>query len=451
MPLFALDLALVCGWGFLSLAGGAFVFYLVALLATRRHLSQAPPIVPDGDLPPISLLKPLKGLEDDLESNLESFFRQRYPAPFEIIFATTDGSDVALAVARRVASRHPEVPARFVVSDPAFGLNPKVANLRGAFAAARYDLVHQSDANVRVPETYLRQIVGELRAAKASMLTSLVVGVGERTIGAAMENLQLSAFIAPAMCGALRVARVTCVCGKSMLLYKSELENDFGGLASVADMLCEDFVLGERYKAAGRTVLLSPTPVYNVNSECGVERFVGRHGRWLKMRVTLHKVGFVADLLSNPVALAAIAVVTSGFDASVMGWAAAVVVAKMVIDQLAVRMVRAPMAWRYFFLSPVKDLLLLPLWINAVFGRTVVWRGQTLRFGHETRLIPLAEPRVLAAAEEPMDPVLAQLPAGREPAPRPSMVATEARRMVTRSGVIPKALPCELPVASDGR
>jgi len=392
VPTFAYSLALVFGWGFLALAGVAFAFYLVALWATRRHLRDDPPVAPPEALPPVSLLKPLKGLEDALEENLESFFLQDYPAAFEIVFSTTEDDDPALEVAKRVAARHPQVPVRFVQSDDGFGLNPKVANLAGAAEAASYDLIHQSDANVRIPASYLRRIVGELIAAEASVLTSVVVGVGEERPGAAMENLQLSAFIAPAMCLALRVADITCVCGKSMLLYKSELDDELGGLASVRNVLCEDFVLGERYKALGKKVLLSPTPVFNVNSDCGVERFVGRHGRWLKMRVTLHLPGFVADLLSNPVALSILGVVASGFEGSVMGAAAAVIVAKGLADQVALRLVRTPMKWRYALLSPVKDLLLLPLWVNAVFGRTVVWRGRRLRFGKETRLIPIDGP-----------------------------------------------------------
>ncbi|MAQ18823.1 MAG: hypothetical protein CMN30_29005 [Sandaracinus sp.] len=400
MPLHALSLALTFGWSFLALAAIAFVLYLVAIAATRVHLRDEPPTVTEN-LPPVSLLKPLKGLEDTLEENLESFFRQDYPAPFEIVFATTDEGDPALQVARAVAARHPQVAVKFVRSDDDFGLNPKVANLAGALEAATHDLVHQSDANVRIPANYLRQIVGELLAAEASVLTSVVVGVGERRPGAAMENLQLSAFIAPAMCLALRVVDVTCVCGKSMLLYKGELNTELGGLASVRDVLCEDFVLGERYKALGKKVLLSPTPVYNVNADCGVERFVGRHGRWLKMRVTLHLPGFVADLLSNPVALSFLGVIASGFEPSVMLAAVAVVVAKGLADQVALRLVRAPMKWRYALLSPVKDLLLLPLWVNAVFGRTVVWRGRRLRFGKETRLIPLdGEPLVRADETE---------------------------------------------------
>ncbi len=379
-------------WALLTLAGGAFAFYLAAIAATWHHVRRRPDRAPEASLPPVSLLKPLKGLEDSLDTNLRSFFTQDYPAPFELIFSATDARDPGLARARALAAEHPDVDARFVVSDASYGLNPKVANLAGALPHARYDLVHQSDANVRIPPRYLRDIVGEMLAARASMLTSPVIGVGEASRGAAMENLQLSAFIAPAMCLALHVARITCVCGKSMLFRRSELEQDFGGLGAVRNVLCEDFVLGERYKAAGRRLVLSVTPVENVNRDCGIDRFLERHGRWLKMRATLHAPAFVADILSNPVALAALAVLASGFDLTVTLAALTLTSAKAAADHLAVRLTRAPIAPRYAWLAPVKDLLLLPLWMSAVFGRTVTWRGQRLRFGKNTELVPLEAP-----------------------------------------------------------
>ncbi|MEM1418211.1 MAG: glycosyltransferase [Myxococcota bacterium] len=380
---------LTVAWGLLGLAGGALVLYAAALVATWMHMRRRPERAPDDALPPVSLLKPLKGLEDGFDANLRSFFAQRYPASLEILFSATEADDPGLARAKELALEFPDVPVRFIVSDPDFGLNPKVANLAGALRAARYDLVHQSDANVRVPPTYLRDIVGEMVASRASMLTSPVVGVGEATPGAAMENLQLSAFIAPAMCLALKAVRITCVCGKSMLFHRSELEADFGGLASVRNVLCEDFVLGERYKAAGRRLVLSVTPVENVNRDCGVDRFLERHGRWLKMRATLHVPGFVADLLSNPIALAALAVLLSGFDRGILGAAALLTLAKAAADQVGVRLTREPLPLRYAWLGPAKDLLLLPLWLSAVFGRTVIWRGQRLRFGKNTELLPL--------------------------------------------------------------
>jgi len=388
------------GWILLSVSALGLLLYLGGIVAAWRHLRRVPARA-GADLPPVSMIKPLKGTEDGLEANLRSILEQDYPAPFEVVFCATEADDPGLALARRIAADYPRVETQFVLSDPGFGLNPKVANIAGAIRHAKYDLLHQSDANVRARRTYLREIVGELRAADASILTSVVVGTGERTVGAAMENLQLSGFIGPAMCLALELANITCVCGKSMLLYRSELEEELGGLESVRDVLCEDFVLGERYKALGKTVLLSPTTIENVNQDCGLDRFLERHSRWLKMRATLHVPGFLADLVSNPVGVAFLAVPISGLDLGVTLTALGVVAAKLVLDQVAVRTTRTALPLRYFWLGPAKDLALLPLWFNAIFSRTVVWRGRRLRFGKNTALIPVNddETRETAPAE----------------------------------------------------
>ncbi len=377
----------------------ALVLYVAALISTAWHARRGKGRTLPESFPPITLLKPLKGLEDELEANLRSFFELDYPGVIQIVFATTELDDPARTVAEAVAAEYPNVDVAFAASDERFGLNPKVANLSGAIALAKYDLVHQSDANVRVSSDYLRDIVAEYIEKDASMLSSVVVGVGETSAGAALENLQLSGFIGPAMCLADVVANITCVCGKSMLFSRSELENEFGGLGSVRNVLCEDFVLGERYKKAGKKVVLSATRVRNVNVDCGADRFYARHSRWLKMRATLHVPGFFADLFSNPTALMALALPLSGFDADIALVGAMIVGSKTVLDQVGVWLSRGEMlAPRFWLLSPVKDLALLPLWFHATFSRTVVWRGRTLRFGKETRLIPIDDARSEALA-----------------------------------------------------
>ena len=260
----------------------ALLLYTVGIWASYRHRGRRwEPKQSDAAYPALSLLKPIKGIEEALESNLRSFFEQDYPGPLEFVFASEDEDDPGIVVAKNVALACPQIPSRFVVSDASFGLNPKVANLAGALKAASHDVVMQSDANVRASPAYLRTIVDEFIHKDASLLTSLVVGVGEENSAAAMENLQLSAFIAPAVCTALFVAKVNCVIGKSMLFRRSEIE-ELGGLEQVRDILCEDFILGERYQSAGKTVVLSATTVQNVNKRIGFGQFFSRHSRWLK-------------------------------------------------------------------------------------------------------------------------------------------------------------------------
>jgi ceramide glucosyltransferase len=364
----------------------AFVFVLAAI-ATVRHLRRPVTLRPDEALPPVSLLKPLKGHEEELAENLRSFYRQDYPA-FEVVFATTDADDPALPVARRVANEFPRVPTRFVRSDPSFGLNPKVSNLAGALAAAEHELVLQSDANVSVRPGYLRTLVSELLQEEARLSSSLVVGYGERSLGALFHNLQLSAFTAPGCCFALTYAGIVCVIGKSMLFYRSDLE-ELGGLEPVRDLLAEDYILGQAFERAGRKAILSRTTVDNRNVHASVEHFLGRHARWLKMRAVVHVPGFFLDLGGNTVGLGLLAAVASGFDpAFVLAWLG-LVLFKGVGDVLLVGHIRGrPVAPRHWAFVPLRDLAMLALWPYAAVSRSVEWRGERRRLGARSRLYP---------------------------------------------------------------
>jgi ceramide glucosyltransferase len=366
------------------LASGSLLFTVVATGVTWIHMTMRRPS--KQMRPAISLLKPLKGSEDELAENLRSFFRLDYEGPIEVVFATTDADDPALPVARAVAAEFPNTPVKFVLSDAAFGLNPKVANLQGAIAAATHDLVLQSDANVSVTREYLSRVVDELISEKASLLSSVVVGRGERSFGAAMENLQLSAFIAPATIAALRIARVTCVIGKTMLFRRSELDES-GGLSLFRNHLAEDFLLGEAYEKAGKRVLLSPTVVMNINVDAPVSRFFGRHTRWLQMRAVIHIGAYIADLFANPVAIAFVALVASGLSAYAWIYFGIIAAIKLGVDAVLVRVTRKePMRFPYMFVGTIKDLLMGGIWLYGIFARDIEWRGTKLRLGKRSEL-----------------------------------------------------------------
>jgi ceramide glucosyltransferase len=361
--------------------------YLVGVASALIHLRRRKRTYADLALPPISLLKPLKGLEENLEQCLRSFFEQDYPGEIEIVFASAQRDDPAMAVARRVAAAYPRVPARFVLSNESWGLNPKVSNLHGALSAARHDLVLQTDANVSASRDYVRRIVSELIGEHASLLSSVVSGVGERSVGAAMENLQLSAFVAPACCAALVVAGIPCVIGKSILFRQSELRA-LGGLELVKDSLAEDFLLGNHYVEQGKKVLLSATPIRNVNVAIGIERSLKRHARWLKMRVVINPFAFLGDLFANPIAIVGLSFAALDFRSEAGLALVGTVALKTLVDGLLASRVRgAPVKFVHALCVPLKDVLMLGVWLYAIFSRSVDWRGIRFRIGPGTQLL----------------------------------------------------------------
>jgi ceramide glucosyltransferase len=382
----------------LAVTAVALIMHRLAHSATLRRIeTPAPPEL--AELPPLTVLKPIKGLEEELEQNLRSFFEQVYPGRLQLVFASTEPADPGIRLARQVAEAYPAVDARFVLSDPAFGINPKVANLAGALRAAEHDLVLQTDANVRVRPGYLRAVVEEWQATGASMLGSLIAARGERSVGAVLDNIQLNTFTTPGLCLADRLANVQCVLGKAMMFRRSELER-LGGLAIVKDVLAEDYVLGQIYVQAGKRVVLSRLCVDNINVAAPLSRFLSRHARWLKMRVVVHLGGFAADLLSNAAFFAFMAWILGGCSAQLFAVYLGVVAYKFSLDQKLIERLRGePLALSHALCMPLRDLVMPGIWLYAAFSRTTEWRGVRFRLGRGSLLTPLGREIVDRASE----------------------------------------------------
>ena len=248
---------------------------------TRRNRGRRKMAAEGAHTPPVTVFKPLKGLDEELEENLRSFFRLDYPV-YQLLFGVADENDPAIAVVRALMAEFPAQDARLVVGCPAFGLNPKVENLASMDRYRKHDVILISDSNVRVKPSYLRETACYLAEPGVGLVTNLFAGVGDTYSGATMENLQLNGFIAGGMALA-SVMRVTCVVGKSMMMPVKALEA-IGGFARVRNLLAEDQVIGVLVRKAGYSIRLSHHVIDNVNRRRGFNWFLNRHSRWYKIR-----------------------------------------------------------------------------------------------------------------------------------------------------------------------
>lgn len=392
----------------------SLLFCALQLMATWRHLRALPGCRSESPhereatgapTPPVSILKPIAGLEDRLASNLESFFRLSYPF-FELVFCFQDPSDPALPLVRGLARRHPGVDVQIVVGNYRRGLNPKVCNLIPGYRRARHELILISDANVTVSPGYLTEAVSHMRDPRVGLVSHVVRGVGGRTLGADLDNGYLNTFILGSVTLLDRLG-LSCVIGKSMLMRRSDLE-DLGGLESVQDYLAEDYILAQRTRAAGRTVVISATPVDRVAVRGGVRAFTRRYTRWNAMRRTIAGPAYTLEILANPTLFAAILVGVTlaggGPERPTIVMAGIAVAFKMALDTGSQLLVGAPLRPRHVFLTPVRDLLLAYAWAAGYWNRSVTWRGTRVALGRRSRLSRTAElpaPTGHAPAEEP--------------------------------------------------
>ena len=340
--------------------------------------------------PPVTIFKPLKGLDEELEANLRSFFLLDYPV-YELLFGVADAGDPAIAVVQKLMGEYPDRDSRLIIGAPAFGLNPKVENLASMDRFRKHDVILISDSNVRVRPSYLRETTKYLAEPGVGLVTNLFAGVGETHSGAIMENLQLNGLIAGGMALA-SVLRVTCVVGKSMLMPVKALEA-IGGFARVRNLLAEDQVIGVLVRKAGYSIRLSHHVIDNVNRKRGFNWFLNRHSRWYKIRRQMALYTFLSEPMAN---LATVGLVWafSGDSGIAWGGLAGLVSLGMARDALQTRWLsgRFPELRKLLF-SPIKDVLLLPLWFDAIVNSRVQWRGHRFRVGRLTRLRQARVPR----------------------------------------------------------
>jgi len=367
-----------------------FVF-LVAWLARPRpaHLPR--------DLPRISILKPIAGVDDDLAANLDSFARIDYPC-FEILIGIATAGDPAWAQARSFAARHPGLRIRIIATRPGLALNPKVAQLIDLTRHAQGSVIVVSDANVRVPPDYLRSMLADLLRPGVGLVSSAIRGTGDRSLGAALENAQLVGYILPAVVASELLANRIITIGKSMMMRKSDLQS-VGGWESVGGVLAEDDCLGERFRHAGFRVMVSMAPVENRNIACPVRSTFDRHTRWMRLRRTIHPVIFAFEPLLSPaiVAAGAVAIAPGAFTLQLLSMSVLVHVLTTLVELVAVgRRVPSP---RLVLASALRPFLLFACWVAAWTSRRVCWRGHRFLLGPNTTLLPLPRDGRLARAD----------------------------------------------------
>jgi ceramide glucosyltransferase len=361
-----------------TLGGMASVFWITRVRRRADHT------------PPVTIFKPLKGLDEELELNLRSFFQLDYPC-FQILFCVAEANDPAIEIVHKLHREFPDRDSQLIVGCPAFGLNPKVESLAAMERHRKHDVILISDSNVRVRPSYLRETVAYLAEPGVGLVSNLFAGVGEVHASAVLENLQLNGFIAGGVAGAA-VCGATCVIGKSMLIPVRALEA-IGGFAAIRNVLAEDQVIGVRVRKAGYSIRFSHHVVENVNRQRSFRWFLNRHSRWYKIRRQMALPTFLLEPAGN---LTTVALVWAFSGDSGLAWGGLLLLIGlgMVRDAIQARRLRGTFPKpRHLLYSPVKDILMLPLWFDAIMNRRVLWRGHRFLIGRMTRLRLARVPR----------------------------------------------------------
>ncbi len=240
----------------LLVAIAPFAYYLLAIIAAGRFFGRPSP---SDFSPPVSILKPIRGLDRETYENYASFCRQDYPE-FEILFCVTDDQDPAIPVIRKLIADFPERPIRLLIGSDPLGASDKVNKLCRMVREARNEIIIVSDSDVRVEPGFLRAVAGPFSDSSVGGVTCLYRGLTDGGFAANLEALGNSADFAPGVLVAWLLGGVNFMLGAVMATTKKHLA-EIGGFESLVDYFCDDYELGNRIAARRHRIELSRFPV----------------------------------------------------------------------------------------------------------------------------------------------------------------------------------------------
>lgn len=344
---------------------GALVLHLAsAWLVARRYRAPAPRVAP-GDMPRVTLLRPVRGLEYGLEQTLESGFRQDAPG-YDLIHCIEDADDPAIPVLRRLMQAHPQVPAQLLIGRDVISGNPKLNNLVKGWVAAGGEWVVMADSNLLLPPDYLRQVLAG-RGPGVGMVSSPGVGVQPEGLWARVEAGFLNTFQARWMLAGDGVG-IGYAQGKT-LAYPRDWLNAQGGIAALACDLAEDIASSHLMRSRGLRVRLVPRPFAQPLGRRAFATVWGRQARWARLRREGVTPIYALEPLGNPVVITLLLALI---------WPAAVPALLIVwygTEWLLARRAGWPSGSADIAAWLLRDLLQLPLWVSGWRGAPIVWRG----------------------------------------------------------------------------
>lgn len=357
--------------GFLLLAlCGAIVYSLLQVIATFRYLAVRPTTRIPSE--PVSILKPLSGLDLDLESNLRTFFEQDYP-DFEILFALRRADDPAAAVVARLQSEFPGVPSRLVITGEPPYPNAKVFSLERMLAAASHDLVVMSDSDVRVTPDLLRTVAVEFQDAHLGMATCPYRAVPGGSFWSRLEATGMNTDFWGSALVARMLEGMHFAVGPTIAARRSALQS-IGGFERLKDYLAEDFVMGKFAAEAGHGVILSSYVIEHYIGSSTLQQNVEHRLRWARSTRRSRPLGYIGQLFTMPLPLALLVCASSPSWWPVLPITLAVRGAAA--HTVSTRALRTRINWP---LLPVEDLLGFCFWLAGFFGNTISWRGRRYR------------------------------------------------------------------------
>ena len=364
----------ILGLACLVIASMYSLLTLTATLVWRRRGAGTFP--DDGERPPITILKPLCGIEPDLHANLRSFCTQDYPR-FQLVFGVRDPLDTALAIVDQLVAEFPALPISVVINPRLYGDNFKNSNLMNMLEVAQHDILVIADSDAKVRPDYLGRVTAPLRTPHVGLVSSIYRALPSPTLWSRLGAMYVNDWFMPSVLLAWLFGHENYASGQTLCLRRATLDA-IGGLRPIANHLADDYRLGELVRSLGLKIVLSSYEVQTRHHEPSLRSLINHQVRWMRTLQVLRPLSFRFIFLSFSLPLALLGMLLSFRATPVAGvtWTlfGCTLAAQLLLHSPHQR--RPSLAWLAdVALIPARDLILCWTWLRTFFVSRVIWRG----------------------------------------------------------------------------
>jgi ceramide glucosyltransferase len=362
---------MAAGWCILILA----LNFLAIFLTARKCRARPRDLLPPSPAPPVSVVRPLRGLERFSEETLRASFELDYP-DYELLFCVQAPNDPIIAVVQRLIAEYPAIPARLLVGDDHISANPKLNNCVKGWDAAKHRYVILADSNALPPRDYIQSMLASFQEDTA-MVVSMPIGSRPDGFWAHVECAFLNTFQARWQYGAEAVG-IGFAQGKNMM-WRREVLDQAGGIGALASEIAEDAASTKLIRAEGQKIRLVDMPFEQPLGQRTAREVYARHARWARLRRAAFPTYFIPEFQNGslpPVLLGAYA--SQQLGVSVWLTVGVILVSLYLSEMLLARACGWLLDWRTPFALMIRDALLPVMFLDACLNDDFVWHGKAM-------------------------------------------------------------------------
>ncbi len=368
------DFMVVILW---SLSLASIAYYLVSIYAAHRFFSQSKEPA-TSDLPPVSILIPLCGMDFRAYENYASICRQNYPT-FQLVFGVLNPGDSSVAVVEKLKADFAESDIALVVDSRTLGNNPKISNLRNMLKRAKHQTLVLMDSDIRVEPELLSRVVPHILEEHVGLATCLYRGAEAPGMASKLEAVGISAEFTAGVLVAWLTEGMSFALGATVVTTREKLAA-IGGFEALGDYLADDYVLGLLMRKAGYEVRLLPEVVETVLPRVGFSELLGHQVRWSRGIRACRPGGHLGLIFTYGTVAALVNGLVSGGSAPSLILLGTTLFVRLWLGWVVgVKHLRDKLLARYFLLLPIRDLFAFVVWAQSLAGNRVEWRGRTYR------------------------------------------------------------------------